>query len=176
VISVVIPWKIFEGRCGFASMEASDCPSMSIKPGATIMPRASIIRLASAPSSAPICTIRPFRTATSPEYQGEPVPSMMWPPRMIKSNCCAFTGLDVASAVRSAMLAAPTQNRRYSEICKKYTASALLTRRRRLLRESAHVVFGHDEGASIDEHRVGRVDVLRPVARELLWRVMTNVV
>ncbi len=38
VISVVIPWKIFDGRRGSTRMVSSDCPSMSMNPGATTMP------------------------------------------------------------------------------------------------------------------------------------------
>src|SRR5215469_2848008 len=79
VISVVIPWKIFEGKCGFTRMVISDCPSMSMNPGATTMPWASMVCLAAATGSLPIATIRPLRIPMSPEYQGDPVPSMMWP-------------------------------------------------------------------------------------------------
>ena len=45
VISVVMPWKIFDGRRGSTRMVSSDWPSMSMKPGATTMPLASMVRL-----------------------------------------------------------------------------------------------------------------------------------
>ena len=86
VISVVIPWKIFDGRLGFTRMLSSDCPSMSMNPGATTAPAASTVRFALAPSSRPIAAIRPSRMPTSPEYHGEPVPSMMRPFRMTRSK------------------------------------------------------------------------------------------
>ena len=38
VISVVMPWKIFEGRRGSTRMVSSDWPSMSMNPGATTLP------------------------------------------------------------------------------------------------------------------------------------------
>ena len=69
-------------------MLRSDWPSMSMNPGATTMPAASMVFSAVAPTSAPTAAIRPSRIPTSPEYQGEPVPSMMWPLRMMRSYCC----------------------------------------------------------------------------------------
>ena len=42
-------------------------------------PAASIVRLRAAPKRLPMAAIRPSRMPTSPEYQGEPVPSTMWP-------------------------------------------------------------------------------------------------
>ena len=43
VTSVVMPWKILDGRCGLTRMVNSDWPSMSMKPGATTMPCASMV-------------------------------------------------------------------------------------------------------------------------------------
>ena len=59
----------------------SDWPSMSMKPGATISPFASMVVRAVASGNRPIATMRPSRMATSPWYHGEPVPSMMRPLR-----------------------------------------------------------------------------------------------
>src|SRR5579863_5061178 len=67
-------------------MVNSDWPSMSMKPGATTIPCASIVFFADAPARFPIAAMRPSRMPTSPEYHGEPVPSMMWPWRMTTSN------------------------------------------------------------------------------------------
>src|SRR6476661_6315570 len=86
VISVVMPWKIFDGRCGATMIVNSDCPSMSMKPGATTRPWASIVRLADAPARRPIAAIRPSRMPTSAAYQGEPVPSITWPLTMTTSK------------------------------------------------------------------------------------------
>src|ERR1700674_1760557 len=59
---------------------------MSIKPGATTMPRASMVRVRGASFRFPMATTLPSRIPTSPEYQGDPVPSMMWPLTMTTSN------------------------------------------------------------------------------------------
>ncbi len=92
VISVVIPWKIFEGSRGFTRIVSSDCPSMSMNPGATTFPWASIVRFAAALPRSPIAAIRPSRIPTSPEYHGEPVPSTMCPWVITTSNAGAFAG------------------------------------------------------------------------------------
>jgi hypothetical protein len=57
-----------------------------MKPGATIMPLASMIRRASEPENVPISAILPLRIPTSPEYQGDPLPSTILPLRMTTSN------------------------------------------------------------------------------------------
>src|SRR4051812_39876435 len=59
---------------------------MSMNPGATTLPATSIRRLACAPERLPIAAIRPSRMPTSPEYQGEPVPSTMRPCSRTRSN------------------------------------------------------------------------------------------
>ena len=89
VISVVIPWKTFEGSLGFARMVRSDWPSMSMNPGATTAPAASTVRAALAPASRPIAAMRPPRIPMSPAYHGEPVPSTTWPFRMTRSKAGA---------------------------------------------------------------------------------------
>jgi len=58
-------------------MVGSDCPNMSMNPGATTMPCASIVGFAGAPARLPMAAILPCRTPMSPEYHGEPVPSMI---------------------------------------------------------------------------------------------------
>src|SRR5689334_19408726 len=73
------PLKDFRGRCGLTRIVRSDCPSMSMKPGATTRPAASMVSAALARISDPIAAIRPSLMATSPLYQGDPVPSMMCP-------------------------------------------------------------------------------------------------
>src|SRR5437879_2985122 len=70
-------------------MVYSDWPSMSMKPGATTWRRASMVRLRGASRRFPIAAIFPSRIPISPEYQGEPVPSMMWPLMMTISNGCS---------------------------------------------------------------------------------------
>jgi hypothetical protein len=85
VISVVIPWKILEGTRGSTSIVSSDCPSMSMNPGATTSPPASITVPAVAFARSPMAAMCPSRTPTSPRYHGEPVPSMMRAFLMIRS-------------------------------------------------------------------------------------------
>src|SRR5213078_2654494 len=58
---------------------------MSTKPGATILPSASIVRRARS-STAPIATQRPSWMATSAWRGGDPVPSTTLPPRMTTSS------------------------------------------------------------------------------------------
>ena len=66
-------------------MVSSLCPSMSMNPGATTIPRASITRAAGSPSSLPMAAILPSRMPMSAEYHGEPVPSMIRPFRITVS-------------------------------------------------------------------------------------------
>ena len=48
-----------------------------MNPGATTLPAASIVRLRGLRPRLPMAAILPSRMPMSPEYQGEPVPSMM---------------------------------------------------------------------------------------------------
>src|SRR5712691_3260384 len=83
-------------------IESSYWPIMSMKPGATTLAAASIVRLRGAALRLPMAAIFPSRIPTSPEYQGEPVPSMMWPLMMTRSNAggvCPFNGHAVISAI-----------------------------------------------------------------------------
>src|SRR5712691_2388168 len=54
-----------------------------------------MVRVRGAAARLPIAAILPSRIPMSPEYQGEPVPSMIWPLVMTMSNAAgnpAFTG------------------------------------------------------------------------------------
>src|SRR5579862_589753 len=111
VTSVVMPWKIFEGRCGFTRIVSSDWPSMSMNPGATTIPCASTRRVAAEPASRPIAAIRPPRIPTSAAYQGEPVPSMTWPFAITTSNGAASPGPERAGdAQPAAAIRIPSAN------------------------------------------------------------------
>src|ERR1035438_8912961 len=59
---------------------------MSMNPGATTLPAASMVRLRGAAVRLLMAAFLPSRMPTSPEYQGEPVPSMMWPWVMTRSK------------------------------------------------------------------------------------------
>src|SRR5690242_10456487 len=59
---------------------------MSIKPGATTLPPASMVRVRDALARFPMAAILPSRIPTSAEYHGEPVPSTMWPLVMMMSK------------------------------------------------------------------------------------------
>src|SRR5438105_14155737 len=58
---------------------------MSINPGATTIPRASMERRAGAFPRFPTAAILPPRMATSPAYHGDPVPSIIRPLRITRS-------------------------------------------------------------------------------------------
>src|SRR5215469_1708338 len=58
---------------------------MSMKPGATTCPWASMLRSARGDPRLPTAAIRPSRTATSAAYHGVPVPSMTCPLRITRS-------------------------------------------------------------------------------------------
>src|SRR5215470_1721114 len=60
---------------------------MSMKPGATTSPRASIVRVAVACASLPIFTMRSPLIAMSAAYAGRPEPSTTLPPLIKRSNC-----------------------------------------------------------------------------------------
>src|ERR1700722_12297124 len=70
---------------------------MSIKPGATTSPRASITVGAVPPRSRPITAIRPCRIPRSPRNDGLPVPSTNLPFRIRMSNVCACSSVAAAS-------------------------------------------------------------------------------
>jgi hypothetical protein len=85
VTSVVIPWRIFDSTRLSTRRWSSDCPSMSMKPGARYFPAASTRRFADAFSRFPTAAIRSPRMPTSPRNHGAPVPSTTRPPEMIRS-------------------------------------------------------------------------------------------
>ena len=85
VISVVIPWVILLAARGSTRTLYSDWPSMSMKPGATTRPVASMRRLARAPERSPTAAIRSPITPTSARRQGAPVPSTTRPPAKTRS-------------------------------------------------------------------------------------------
>src|SRR5450755_6403 len=70
------------------SSDVSDCPSMSMNPGETMSPRASIDFFAAAPFRLPMAVMRSPVMPMSAEYQGLPEPSMIWPLRMTTSKAC----------------------------------------------------------------------------------------
>src|SRR4030081_59733 len=72
-------------------MVISDWPSMSIKPGATTLFLASIVLVRMVADRLPMAAIFPPRMPISPEYQGEPEPSIMWPLVMTRSKAALGT-------------------------------------------------------------------------------------
>src|SRR5215213_5969869 len=66
---------------------------MSMKPGATTRPRASMVRVAVACARFPIFTIRSSLIATSAVYAGRPEPSTTLPFRIKRSNCGDWGGI-----------------------------------------------------------------------------------
>ena len=84
-ITVVTPWRITDSTRGSLNIVPSACEWMSMKPGATASPRASITSAASSPSRPPIATMRPAESATSASTPGAPVPSNTVPFRMSTS-------------------------------------------------------------------------------------------
>ena len=86
VTSVVTPWYALLSPPESNSMVVSECECMSMNPGATTSPVASIVRAASASPSLPIAAIRPASMAMSASYRGLPVPSITVPFLMSVSN------------------------------------------------------------------------------------------
>jgi hypothetical protein len=85
LISVVIPWRIFDSTRLSISRFVSDWPSRSKNPGATISLAASIRRAAPASERSPMAAIRSPRTPTAARNQGAPVPSTTRPRERIRS-------------------------------------------------------------------------------------------
>ena len=74
---------------------------MSMKPGATVRPEASMRRVAGAPARFPIVAIRPSRMPTSAETAGVPSPSITDPPVMTRSyGVCAADWAQAESSSR----------------------------------------------------------------------------
>ena len=76
ITSVVTPWRILLSALPSTSSEKSECECGSMKPGASALPPASIVR-AAGPETRPTPVMRPSRTATEPVTDGPPVPSMI---------------------------------------------------------------------------------------------------
>src|SRR6266496_3050404 len=75
---------------------------MSMNPGATVLPAASMTRAAGASIRRPIRAIVSPRTAMSPRYQGLPVPSTIRPFLMIRSYAGGWApGAAAANARRT---------------------------------------------------------------------------
>ena len=86
VISVVMPWKILDGRCGFDQNGEFRLSEHVDEAGRD--DHAAARRWCGAPVAAarlPIAAILPPRMAMSAAYQGEPVPSMTRPLRITTS-------------------------------------------------------------------------------------------
>ena len=84
--SSVTPWRIFDSARGFSGRVKSECVWMSMNPGATTWPRASITRWAGRVERDSSATMRPFPMLTSPSRPAAPLPSMTWPPRISRSS------------------------------------------------------------------------------------------
>src|SRR5262249_10948450 len=82
MISVVTPWRTLLSAFGLIGRVKSEWVLMSMKPGATARPSASITRIAVAARRGPIAAIRPSATARSPATPGLPLPSISMPLRI----------------------------------------------------------------------------------------------
>src|SRR5579871_3777454 len=82
MISVVTPWRTLLSAFGLIGRVKSEWVLMSMKPGATARPCASITRVALPATRGPTAAMRPSATARSPEMPGLPVPSISRPPRI----------------------------------------------------------------------------------------------
>src|SRR5579862_5303144 len=86
MISVVTPWRTLLSAFGLIGRVKSECVLMSIKPGATASPAASMIFRAPSAICGPIAAMRPSAMARSAATPGLPVPSYKIPPR-IRMSC-----------------------------------------------------------------------------------------
>src|SRR5215475_6162728 len=82
MISVVTPWRTLLSALGLIGRVKSEWVLMSMNPGATASPCASITRVALSPRRGPIAAMRPSATARSPPTPGLPVPSIRRPLRI----------------------------------------------------------------------------------------------
>src|SRR5438045_2269522 len=89
MISVVTPWRTLLSALGLIGKVKSECVLMSMKPGVTARPSASITLVAPCGTERPSAAIRPSRTATSPTSPGRPLPSIKVPPRIRMSQVMA---------------------------------------------------------------------------------------
>ena len=105
--SVVTPWRTLDSASGFRGRVKSEWVWMSMKPGATICPEASISRCASWSSPSPTAVMRPFLMATSARRAGAPLPSITCPPRINRSSirCSSIPGPVASESTASYELA-----------------------------------------------------------------------
>src|SRR5262249_35643677 len=89
VTSVVTPCRSLDSAEGTWSREKSEWACMSMKPGVTRCPRASITRPDSPSSSGAMAATRSPRRPTSATWAGAPLPSTTAPPRMSQSKLTA---------------------------------------------------------------------------------------
>ena len=83
--TVVTPWLTFGAMSGAESISRSSCVCASMKPGAAILPQASI-SISPFSFNFPIREIFPEETPTSAAKRGARVPSMTVALRMRRSN------------------------------------------------------------------------------------------
>src|SRR5215212_711073 len=86
MISVVTPWRTLLSAFGLMGRVKSECVLMSIKPGATARPAASIVLFASPARFGPMLAMQPAVIATSPGTPALPLPSNNSPFRIRRSN------------------------------------------------------------------------------------------
>jgi len=84
--SVVKPCEVLGRTCGDRRSQPSAWLWRSMKPGATIFPRASICVGAEAEARSPMDVIRSAEIPTSARMRGEPDPSITWPLRIMMSK------------------------------------------------------------------------------------------
>ena len=110
---VVTPCRTTDSARGSAESELSPCEWMSMKPGATASPRASISTVPFARMRGATDTMRPALTATSATRPAVPVPSNTMPPRMIRSCAARCTARAWGRrAPATATVAVTTKSRR----------------------------------------------------------------
>ena len=88
MISVVTPWRTLLSALGLIGSVKSEWVLMSMKPGATARPAASMVFAAGSSIGEPIAAIRPSLMATSAATPALPLPSNTSPPR-IRMSCTA---------------------------------------------------------------------------------------
>src|SRR6202030_4072390 len=98
MISVVTPWRTLLSAFGLIGSVKSEWVFMSIKPGATTSPSASMIFFAASVPRAPTIAMRPSAMARSSATPALPVPSNKVPPR-IRMSCTAVFVLGAALAM-----------------------------------------------------------------------------
>ena len=113
---LVTPCRTIDSICGSSKSVPSPCECISTKPGATTWSRTSISRLAVTVRRAPIAVMRSPVIARSDWKRGRPEPSMITPPRRIRS-ALARCALRIAGAPPTAVAAParlPMKTRRFT--------------------------------------------------------------